>query len=369
MPLIIKKILLCAFAIIWTLIAAETYLRVFAPVPMLPRFIEEGPHGIRRNIPGERYTHSSSEYRVDFSINQQGMRDPRDFEKPKPDGVSRILLMGDSFAMGYGVSYEDSVPARLEKLLHGAYDRPFEVINLGVSGFGTAEELIALEKDGWSFGPDLVLTYWHSSDPRDNIRSQLYELSTAGLIKVNDTYLPAVAIRTWLFSFPAYRWIAEHSQFYNWIRGDGGRMARAFLFTLNSMRAGDDKKSSDDQGKDDEAEAIPGNISLSLALLARMQESCSEHGAQFLLADIPNNPSPGVFKSTFPFEAMKESGYAFDVVDPIPAFERLGDSNDGALIYWQKSAGHWTPLGAAAMAESIFDFLKMNGDLKTKAPE
>ena len=354
MPSLIKKIILCFFAILWTFVAAEAYLRVFAPVGMLPRFIEEGEHGIRRNIPGERYVHSSAEYRVDFSINEQGIRDPRVFDKPKQKDVYRIILLGDSFAMGYGVSYEDSVPARLEKSLAALLKRPVEVVNLGVSGFGTAEELIALEKDGWAFKPDLVMAYWHASDPRDNVRSQLYELAAAGLTKANDTYLPAVALRTWLFSFPAYRWIAEHSQFYNWIRGDGGRLTRELLFTFNSMRAGEPSKPSEDPN------VIPKNIRLSLALLDRMQKSCDEQDLDvgFFIADVPSNPNPGSYKSTFPYEAMKESGYAFEVVNPIPLFEKAYASNDGSLIYWQKSAGHWTPLGTSVMTKAIVDYIK-----------
>lgn len=352
MPSLIKKIIMCSFAILWTFVAAEAYLRLFAPVGMLPRFIEEGEHGIRRNIPGERYVHSSAEYRVDFSINEQGLRTPRVFEKPKQQDVYRIILLGDSFAMGYGVSYEDSVPSRLEKSLGAHLKRPVEVVNLGVSGFGTAEELIALENDGWAFEPDLVMAYWHASDPRDNVRSQLYELAGAGVTRVNDTYLPAVALRTWLFSFPAYRWIAEHSQFYNWIRGEGGRLSRQLLFTLNSMRAGEPSKPSEDP------DLIPNNIRLSLALLDSMQKQCVDREIGFFIAEIPSNPKPGSYKSTFPYEAMKKTGYAFKVVDPIPLFEKAYVSNDDSLIYWQKSAGHWTPLGTAAMTEAIVEYIK-----------
>ena len=351
MPSIIKKILLSCFAVVWSLLAAEAYLRVFAPVGMLPRFIEEGEHGIRRNIPGERYVHSSAEYRVDFSINSQGIRDPREFETPKADDVLRIVLLGDSFAMGYGVSYEDSVPARLERALSARYARPVEVVNLGVSGFGTAEELIVLENEGLSFEPDLVIAYWHASDPRDNVRSQLYELAGDVLVRANDTYLPAVAIRTWLFSFPAYRWIAEHSQFYNWIRGDGGRLARQLLFTFNSMRAGDSWK----QGE--HSDEVPRNIRLSLALLNRMRESCAERDIDFLVVEVPTNPDPGEYKSTFPYEAASELGYHFDVVNPIQMFERSRETNNGVLIYWQRSAGHWTPYGTAAVTEAIVERL------------
>ena len=36
-----------------------------------------------------------------------------------------------------------------------------EVLNLSVSGFGTAEMLIALEKSGLNYSPDLVIFQWH----------------------------------------------------------------------------------------------------------------------------------------------------------------------------------------------------------------
>ena len=353
MKFTLKKIITCLFATIWTVLAVECYLRVFAPVRMLPRFIEEGEHGVRRNIPGERYEHSSAEYRVEFSINEQGIRDPRVFTIPKPNDVFRILLLGDSFGMGYGVSYEDSVPALLESSLSAALDRPIEVVNLSVSGFGTAEQAIVLENDGFSFEPDLVLAYWHSSDVRDNVRSQLYELDGSKLIRRNQSYLPAVSLRTWLFSFPAYRWIAEHSQFYNWVRGDVGRVAREFLFVLNDIRGGD----ANDNALAD-PDAVPKNIQLSLALLDLMRISCAQRGIPFIIAEVPTNPAPGKFMETFPDEAMLRSGYSFDVVTPIPLFEHVHRTNDGASIYWQKSAGHWTPLGANAMARSIFEHLQ-----------
>lgn len=352
MPSLIKKTILCAFAVIWTPIAAEAYLRVFAPVDMMPRFIEEGEHGIRRNIPGERYVHSSAEYRIDFAINEQGIRDPRVFEKPKPKDVFRIVLLGDSFAMGYGVKYEDSVPARLETALSVLLKRPVEVVNLGVSGFGTAEELIALENDGWTFEPDLVMAYWHNSDPFDNVRSQLYELEGADLVRVNDTYLPAVALRTWLFSFPVYRFMAEHSQVYNWIRGDMGTYVRRLLFIFNSLRAGDSVEASDDP------DVISEPIKLNLALLALIQKTCAARDVGFFIVEVPRNPEPGSYVSTFPYEAMRKSGYAFDIVTPLSLFERNYTSDGGSLIYWQRSAGHWTPSGAAAVTEAIVEYFK-----------
>jgi hypothetical protein len=361
MKRLLRKILLSLFAVLWTVLASEAYLRCFSPVAILPRFIEAGDHGIRRNIAGERYQHSSAEYRVDFSINEQGIRDPRVFKVKKPKDVLRVLILGDSFAMGYGVSYEDSVPAHLESLLSGYLDGPVEVINLGVSGFGTAESLIALEADGWAFEPDIVMSYWHGSDLQDNVRSQLYELSAAGLVRKNRTYLPAVALRTWLFSFPAYRWVAEHSHLYGWLRGEGGRISREMLFLYNSMRANGTAETEVDP------DVISSKVRLSLTLLHRMQSACVTRGVPFFVADIPSNIAPGVYRSTFPREAMTELGFSFDIIDPMPSFIKARSSADEPLIYWQHSAGHWTPLGSSLMADSVFE--RIQQDAVNQVPE
>ena len=49
---------------------------------------------------------------------------------PKPDGVFRILVVGDSLTYGEGVAAEDAYPA----LLDTALGPDVEVLNLGVSG-------------------------------------------------------------------------------------------------------------------------------------------------------------------------------------------------------------------------------------------
>ncbi|RJO63472.1 MAG: SGNH/GDSL hydrolase family protein [Myxococcales bacterium] len=68
----------------------------------------------------------------------------RDFPavEDKPDGVVRILCLGDSLTYGAGVQYSETLPAQLERLLNrGLWDRHIEVVNGGVSGYALY--------DGW----------------------------------------------------------------------------------------------------------------------------------------------------------------------------------------------------------------------------
>jgi len=92
----------------------------------------------------------------DVRISSQGLRE-RELG-PKESGEFRILVIGDSFTMGWGVSYEETYPHVLEELLNAAHpDKRITVINGGVSGYGPWQERIFLNERGWNLEPDLVL--------------------------------------------------------------------------------------------------------------------------------------------------------------------------------------------------------------------
>ncbi len=102
-------------------------------------------------IPGS----TSFEDQVWYRINQQGIRDGREFAIPKPAGVYRIAALGDSFTFGMGVEEEDTWPRLLESELAGR--RSTEVINFGVMGYDTTQEARLLETRVPAFQPDLIV--------------------------------------------------------------------------------------------------------------------------------------------------------------------------------------------------------------------
>ena len=74
--------------------------------------------------------------------------------------ASRLVVLGDSFVDGYTVPAQDVVTAALEALL----PPQFEVINLGVVGYSTDQELLLLEREGWTYQPDLVVLAFYYND-------------------------------------------------------------------------------------------------------------------------------------------------------------------------------------------------------------
>ena len=96
--------------------------------------------------------------------------------------------------------------------------RPTEVINMGVSGFGTAEELIQLRNVGLKYHPDLVILAYFTNDPYNNVVSQLFSVTNGQLIQRQQAFVPAIYIRDRLYLIPGYSFLCQHSHLVNFIR-------------------------------------------------------------------------------------------------------------------------------------------------------
>jgi lysophospholipase L1-like esterase len=104
---------------------------------------------------------------IRYRINAEGFRD-RPRARPKPAGVYRVIVLGDSIAFGYGVSSEDAFPARLERGLARAGPTPrIEVLNFGVNGYNPYNEAALVEQLAPVYGPDLVLVQFCVNDLND----------------------------------------------------------------------------------------------------------------------------------------------------------------------------------------------------------
>lgn len=116
---------------------------------------------------GDARGYLGPEGRVDYRINQVGLRGP-DLPAQKPPGTFTVLCLGDSFTFGEGVREEDTYPARLAKLLTdaGRYGR-VEVINAGVQGYGTREATTFYARQGFRFQPDVVVLGFVLNDATD----------------------------------------------------------------------------------------------------------------------------------------------------------------------------------------------------------
>lgn len=104
--------------------------------------------------PGSYYEWQS----IPVAINSHGLRGP-ETTFPKPPNTFRILNLGDSVVMGWGVRMEDTYGQQLEALLNEqvAEDIRYEVINAGVPGWNLENALAYLQAEGLRYEPDLIL--------------------------------------------------------------------------------------------------------------------------------------------------------------------------------------------------------------------
>lgn len=132
-------------------------------------------------------------WRTQVEINRYGFRD-RELPVGRSD-AARVVVIGDSITFGSGVTPEERFTDQLEPLLATRLAEPVEVLNLGVGGYDTLQEVATLEDVGLQFEPDLVLLAYcvndvgHNSPNLEYIRglksagSPLYRLRTMQLLR------------------------------------------------------------------------------------------------------------------------------------------------------------------------------------------
>ena len=93
-------------------------------------------------------------------VNSEGLRD-REHTKAKPPNTLRVAVLGDSFTEAIHVPVEQTFWSKLERKLGNCPTvkgrKNVEVINFGVQGYSTAQELIMLRKKVWDYSPDIVI--------------------------------------------------------------------------------------------------------------------------------------------------------------------------------------------------------------------
>lgn len=127
--------------------AVEVALRLadWPPAAFSP-WIRSDDFGFRL-APGISMRMREAEYDVEVATNSLGMRD----DEPAAKAGPRLLLLGDSFTMGYGVERGRLFADLLEK------DLAIDVVNAGTGGYEIVQQPRVLAVHGPGLRPDFVL--------------------------------------------------------------------------------------------------------------------------------------------------------------------------------------------------------------------
>lgn len=117
----------------------------------------------RELIPGWRGHVEGSE----LTINRFGMRDRPDRTREKPPGARRVVVVGSSVVMGYGVGDDETFARLLEDRLNagrGPAGPRYELLNFGTGMSYAIQRHVLIDRKVWGFEPDALLYVAHQDE-------------------------------------------------------------------------------------------------------------------------------------------------------------------------------------------------------------
>ncbi|HEU4597610.1 MAG TPA: SGNH/GDSL hydrolase family protein [Pyrinomonadaceae bacterium] len=345
-------------------------------------------------------------------INSEGLRDG-EHSKQKPAGTVRVAVLGDSYAEALQVEQEEAFWSLMEERLRtcAAFGgRRVEVINFGVSGYGTAQELFTLRERVWDYSPDIVLlAVTTNNDLIDNSRAlkgtdeMPYFVLREGRLVLDDSFRDNKSFR-WRQSAlsRAGRWLRDSLRFVQAIHQSHGAL-KSKLDAYRERRAAAAREPKDKGAAHaTDTKTTPGRQApapldepgvahaiyreptgavadtvwketweVTERLLVTLSEEVRGRGAKFLMVTLSNpiqvHPEPaaraafqsrlGVQDLFYPERRFKALGerHGFDVFNLAPAFQLHAERNRIFLHGFgeQLGNGHWNESGHALAGELI----------------
>ncbi|MBU1862081.1 MAG: SGNH/GDSL hydrolase family protein [Candidatus Omnitrophica bacterium] len=155
-----------------TLCLAEIIVRIFSPKhDKMQCVVPDQKYGyfMKKNF-SEHYRYPGSDHQITIQTNRWGLRGTDyDASRLSNPAVTKVLLLGDSYTFGYGVNREDTFAYKLETLLN-ASGNAFLVINAGVGGWGTLQEITYAKDHFRVFKPDIIVFTFCRNDPKDDLK-------------------------------------------------------------------------------------------------------------------------------------------------------------------------------------------------------
>lgn len=138
--------------------------------------------------PGARFHYVIDGRRLEVAYNARGFHDVERAPGPAAGGVRRVVVLGDSFMEAYGVALDDTFSRQLEAhlLRNLAAGGPVEVVNLGVSGYGTLQQALVYQLEGRASAPALVLLGFYLHNDLSDNSLEIESLRKPGSPKATD---------------------------------------------------------------------------------------------------------------------------------------------------------------------------------------
>lgn len=196
-------------------IAAELGLRTVLPWLALPRFRPGGYMHSQlhhRYPPSERMHDRLGHTRYEVATNEDGLRSPWSREAFGEQAV-RVAILGDSFAFGYGLPEERTLPAVLQGRLRAERDSDdAAVLGAGIITYSPLLAAALFEDVVAAYRPTLTLLMLDISDVADDHRyaGQLARRDRGRRFAIEDQAFPDSGLRStalWNLTAPLRNWL------------------------------------------------------------------------------------------------------------------------------------------------------------------
>jgi hypothetical protein len=241
---------------------------------------------------------------ISVKHNQDGFRDIEHGAKTK----KRIAFIGDSYVWGFDVEQNERFTEKLQLLLPD-----WEVLNMGVSGYGNDQEFILLQKWFDRYKPDIVFLMFCENDWSENCSSIVHTGYYKPYFEIVDGKLikKGVPVNK---SLNYYR--REHPFIFK------SKLLQLFVSSYLNLKAPMHKAEIDPTGK----------------IIPAIRDYVESKGSRFMMAFI------------FPTEHEKKQA----LCEPAGIdYLFLGDNELYTTHGW-----HWTPLGHDSVCAKTYRFLQ-----------
>lgn len=350
--LILFKIVAMLLGLSVAVLLAEVVLRVAFPRRLASASNERDlfcvfdPELGRVPKPDFSAVHQSYGFSVIVRQTGFGLRGPEDLRVEKQPGRRRVLVLGDSYVWGFGVNQSELFS---EPEVHQSAD---ELLNFGVSGYGTDQELLYYLRRGTNFGVDeVVLAFTPYNDIENNLAAEQYGyakpyFTLADRLTLHRDHVRPRPLQGRLNQFRL------RSRVWNLIdegvrsmensvarsRGVGGvAAARAVILRPEDVTARD-----------------RAGVELTLAILLRLRDEVKARGAEFSVIFIPYKPHVrSGAESNHPLVPLIAAGLARAGVnyrEPYPEFVK---AEQGGVPMYNSLDNHFSPAGHALFAQFL----------------
>lgn len=273
-----------------------------------------------------------------LTIDARGFRGTAELSDRAPDGVVRVVCLGDSFTMGYGVGDADTWPARLERQAPG-----LQAVNMGQGGYGPDQEYLWYRRDARGIEHHaLVLAL---------ITNDFDRLQSSDFLGVPKPVLGLDGERLVVARAPARR-----SSLASLVRRFRGGLSELRTVQLLSGGAVDGAPASGtEKGR---ALDVPAARRVFGAILAALAGSSREAGRDFLVAFVPTYFECRAGRAgswhALALEEARARGIA--VVDLVPELLAL-PFGTLAPLYLDEPFHHLSPAGNDLVARRVWEAL------------